>query len=147
LQGFTLIELVIVLGIISGLAAMVVPRFNNSDNTVLAQAHRLARDLRHAQSMAMNQGRTLVFNVQSTTAYRVSYGGSTVINPATQQPYRVTLDNDATLSGTDTEFDSMGRPSLAGNLLAGNRVYTLSGNSRSAMVTLNPVTGFVSVSP
>ena len=146
-KGFTLIELVIVLGIISTLAAVAIPRFSSSDNTLIAQADRLARDLRHVQAMAMNQSRTLIFNVQSVTTYRVTFSGTTITDPATMQPYSVTLDNNVTLSGTDTEFDSMGRPVSIGSLLATERVFTLSGNSRTAAVTLYPVTGFVAVSP
>ena len=146
-KGFTLIELVIVLGIISSLAALAIPRFSSSDNTLMAQAYRLARDLRHVQAMAMNQGRTLLFDVQSVTTYRVTLGGSTVTDPATMQPYSVTLDNNVTLSGLDTEVDSMGRPVAAGSLLAMERVFTLSSHSRTAAVTLSPVTGFVAVSP
>jgi len=146
-HGFTLIELVIVLVIVSSLAAMAAPRFTNSDSTLIAQAHRLARDLRHVQAMAMNQGRTLIFNVDSVTSYRVTFSGSTITDPATMQPYSVTLDNSVTLSGIDTEIDSMGRPVVTGSLMATERVFTLSGNSRTAAVTLSPVTGFVAVSP
>lgn len=146
-KGFTLIELVIVLGIISSLAAMAIPRFTNSDSTLMAQAHRLARDLRHVQAMAMNQGRTLLLDIQSITTYRVTFNGTTITDAATMQPYSVTLDNTVTLSGTDTGIDSMGRPVAAGSLVAAERVFTLSGNSRTATVTLSPVTGFVAVSP
>jgi MSHA pilin protein MshC len=147
LRGFTLLELVIVLVILGTLAAFAIPRFSPSDNTVAAQADRLARDLRHVQTLALNQGRTLEFDVQSATTYRVTFGGSPVTDPATQQAYSVTLDNDVTLAGNDTAFDSLGRPVAAGSLLATARVFTLSGSSRSATVTLAPVTGFVTVTP
>lgn len=146
-KGFTLIELVMVLVITASLAAMVAPRFNNSNSALMAQANRLARDLRHVQAMAMNQGRTLTFDVQSVTTYRVTFGGSVVTDPATMQPYVVTLDNGVTLNGLDIEIDSLGRPVATGSLLATQRLFTLSGNSRTALVSLSPVTGFVEISP
>jgi len=145
--GVSLIELVVVLIVVGALASMAVPRLNNSDSVLAAQAHRLARDLRHIQAMAMNQGRRLTLNVQSISTYRVTFSGSTVIDPATQQPYAVTLDNNVTLSGLDTEFDSMGRPVAGSNLLTTERIFTLTSHSRTAVVTLTPVSGFVGVAP
>ena len=147
-NGFTLIELVIVLALIGAMAAIALPRWAPSDTTVGAQADRLARDLRHAQSMAMTQGRTLTVDIQPATAYRVIDGSSmTVTDPATQQPFQVTLDNNVTLNGTDTGFDSLGRPVSAGALLPASRVFTLSGSSTTATVTVSAVTGFISVTP
>lgn len=146
-RGFTLIELVIVLVILSILAAFALPRMATTDTTVAAQAYRLARDLRHAQAMAMNQGRTLSVDIQAPASYRVTDSGTTVTDPATMESFQITLDNSVTIAGTDTDFDSLGRPASVGTLLSAARIFTLSGTSRNATVTLNAVTGFVSVNP
>lgn len=146
-RGFTLIELVIVLAMLSILAAFALPRMATTDTTVAAQADRLARDLRHAQAMAMNQGRTLSFDIQAPASYRVANSGSTITDPATMESFQITLDNGVTLTGTDTDFDSLGRPASAGTLISAPRVFTVSGTSRTATVTLSAVTGFVSVAP
>jgi prepilin-type N-terminal cleavage/methylation domain-containing protein len=147
-RGFTLIELVLVLVILGTLSAYALPRWEPADTTVAAQADRLARDLRHAQALAMNQGRTLRFDVQSPAAYRVTdASGTTVTDPADQQAFQVSLDNNVTLGGSDTEFDSLGRPVSAGSLLAADRDFTLNGNAATATVTLSAVTGFVVIAP
>ena len=147
-SGFTLIELVVVLAILGSLAAFALPRWAPADTTVAAQADRLASDLRHAQAMAMSQARTLTVDIQGASNYRVVDSASmTVTDPATQQPFAVNMDNNVTLAGTDTAFDSLGRPVSGGSLLASARVFTLSGSSTTATVTVSAVTGFVSVSP
>lgn len=146
-RGFSLTELVVVLAVLGILAAYALPRWAPADTTVAAQADRLARDLRHAQAIAMNQGRTLRFDIQGPAAYSVTSGGTPVTDPATMQPFQITLDNSVTVSGTDTDFDSLGRPADSGSLLASARVFTVSGSTRTATVTLSPVTGFVAVSP
>ena len=147
-SGFTLIELVVVLAILGSLAAFALPRWAPSDTTVAAQADRLASDLRHAQAMAMSQARTLTLDIQGASNYRVVDSTSmTVTDPATQQPFTVNMDNNVTVAGTDTTFDSLGRPVSGGSLLASARVFTLSGSSTTATVTVSAVTGFVSVSP
>ena len=51
-RGFTLIELVIVLMLLGIMSAVTMPRWAPADTTVLAQANRLAGDLRHTQTMA-----------------------------------------------------------------------------------------------
>ena len=95
----------------------------------------------------MNQGRPLSFELQSSTAYRVTDGGTPITDPASMQAFQVTLDNSVTLTGSITSFDSLGRPVAGGALLDAPRVFTLNGSSRTATVTLSAVTGFVSVSP
>ncbi|MGB5258894.1 MAG: type II secretion system protein [Gammaproteobacteria bacterium] len=147
-NGFTLIELVLVLALIGSLAAIAMPRWAPADTTVAAQADRLARDLRHTQAMAMSQARTLTLDIQGTTAYRVIDASSmTVTDPADQQPFLVAMDNNVTVNGTDTGFDSLGRPVAAGTLLPAARVFTVSGSSTTATVTVSAVTGFITVSP
>jgi hypothetical protein len=98
--------------------------------------------------MAMHQGRSLTLDIQSSTTYRVADGSfTTVTDPATQQAFQVTMDNNVTLSGIDTGFDSLGRPVAGGSLLSTARVFTVNGSTTTATVTVSAVTGFVSVTP
>ncbi|MBX2838872.1 MAG: hypothetical protein KTR35_18595 [Gammaproteobacteria bacterium] len=133
--------------IVSVLAAFAMPRFSGDDSTLVAHAQKLVRDLRHTQAMANNRGLTHLFDIQSLTSYRVTAEGNTVTDPATLQPFEVSLENNLTLNGLDIGFDSMGRPVNAAGLLTAPQVITLQGVSRTIDVRLSPVTGFVELLP
>jgi hypothetical protein len=112
-----------------------------------AQADQLAASLRHTQSLALTQGRSLTFDVQSATSYAITDGVTTITDPqGLVQSY--TLANGVTLAGNDLDFDSLGRPIDAGsNLIATTQSWTLSAGAATASVSVSPLTGFVTVTP
>ena len=142
--GFTLVELIAVMVIMATLSVLLLPRFSHREATEPAQADQLARTLRHAQTLAMSQGRALILDVVSPTAYTISDGSSAISNPAGElQSY--SLENGVLLTGGgDVRFDTLGRPMSGGALITTPQTWTLSGG---ASVTLQPVTGFVTVTP
>ena len=148
--GFSLIELVSVMVILATIAALAAPRFVHHDATVPAQADQLGRIIRHAQSLAMSQGRPLTVDVQSATSYVITDGAtptpSTIRDPSGQLQ-AFSLQNGVTLSGVDLEFDSLGRPISGSNLVTNTLNWTLNGGSNTATVSVQAVTGFVSVTP
>ena len=149
-DGFTLIELVAVMVILATLGAVALPRLAHNDATVPAQADQLGRAIRHAQAMAMSQGRSLTVAIQSATSYTITDGitATPVRDPAgEEQTY--TLINAVTLAGsTDVKFDSLGRPLNGAALASTAQSWTLTGTGgTTASVSLQPVTGFVSVTP
>lgn len=148
--GFSLIELVSVMVILATIAALAAPRFVHHDATVPAQADQLGRIIRHAQALAMSQGRPLTVDVQSATSYAITDGAtptpSTIRDPSGQLQ-AFSLQNGVTLSGADLEFDSLGRPISGSNLVTNTLNWTLNGGSNTATVSVQAVTGFVSVTP
>jgi len=148
--GFSLIELVSVMVILATIAALAAPRFVHHDATVPAQADQLGRIIRHAQALAMSQGRPLTIDVQSATSYVITDGAtptpSTIRDPGGQLQ-AFSLQNGVTLSGVDLEFDSLGRPISGSNLVTNTLNWTLNGGSNTATVSVQAVTGFVSVTP
>ncbi len=148
--GFSLIELVSVIVILATIAALAAPRFVHHDATVPAQADQLGRIIRHAQALAMSQGRPLTVDVQSATSYVITDGAtptpSTIRDPSGQLQ-AFSLQNGVTLSGADLEFDSLGRPISGSNLVTNTLNWTLNGGSNTATVSVQAVTGFVSVTP
>ena len=148
--GFSLIELVSVMVILAAISALAAPRFVHHDATVPAQADQLGRIIRHAQALAMSQGRPLTVDVQSATSYVITDGAtptpSTIRDPSGQLQ-AFSLQNGVTLSGADLEFDSLGRPISGSNLVTNTLNWTLNGGSNTATVSVQAVTGFVSVTP
>lgn len=144
--GFSLIELIAVMVILSALSALLVPRWSPGDSTVPAQADRLARDLRHTQALAMSLGRTLTLDIQSTGSYRIADAGTTLMDPAGGL-LNINLLNGVTVAGNDIDFDSLGRPLSGGALLNSSQSWTVNGSANSANVALQPVTGFIAVTP
>ena len=146
-QGFTLLELVMVIVIIGVLAAIAVPRMSLTDSSVHAQAAQVARDIRHVQMLAMSQGRTLTFQSLGSSYRCVDSTSVIVTDPTTQQPFTYPLKNGVTLSVGTVNFDSLGRPVTAATPIASAVSYTVTGSSQTAGLSITPITGFVTVTP
>ncbi len=145
IDGFNLIELTLVLVVLAIITTTVIPRVDLSDNSVGTQAERLARDIRHLQSLAMQQETTLTLDV-SSNGYSVRESGVIITDPTSQQIFSVNLEYGVTLSGIDTDFDSWARPLTGGALLTAARSFVLTGNGgKSVTIQVDPVSGFVSV--
>jgi len=147
-SGFTLVELLTVLVIMGALSVAIALRWEPRDSSLPAQADQLGRVLRHAQALAMHQGRTLTLDIQSATTYAVTDGAASIRDPGGEL-LAYALVEGATLSGSDVSFDSLGRPinGSPGTLSAAAQSWTLNAGSSSASVTLQPLTGFVTVTP
>lgn len=153
-SGFTLLELIATMLVLSVVAVTVSMRWGASDATISYQADLLARNLRHVQMLAMTWGQSLrltgagaSYSVECVVASATPpCNTSPIIDPATGSAFTLTLSNDVTVSATTVDIDSLGRLLSAGALLTTARVFTLSGAGQTWSVTAAPITGFVSVS-
>ncbi len=145
-SGFTLIELVAVLLILTVAGGSIMLRWAPGDQSLPAQADLFARSLRHAQAMATTRSVALTLDVQSADRYAIT-DGDRIVADYTSEPQVVTLENGVTLIGTDLDFDSLGRPCNGSHLLATVQTWVLTGNSSTATVQVQPLTGLVTVTP
>lgn len=143
--GVTLIEIILVLVLLGITAAAIAPAWNSAQLNLNRQSDLLARNLRHAQALAIHRATALTIDL-SASAYSVKDGASVITDPATGDPFTVTLEDGVTFSSfTDFDLDSLGRPSNGVSLISSDTTQTLTGGSRSRVITITPLTGSVSV--
>jgi MSHA pilin protein MshC len=155
--GLTLVELVLVMVLISGVSAVVVTQISSyTKHKALVQADQLRRDVAHMQLLAISQSARMRLTVSGGSSYSVTYQacptgtctvGNTVTDPATAQAFTVTASTNVTISPTTAtlEFDSLGRPLSSGALSTASQNLVVTGASRSATVTVAPLTGFATL--
>ena len=149
--GWSLVELVIVLIVVSTITYFVIRTLSPRDSIALQQAERLRSDLRHVQMLAMTWNQALritavatSYSVSCVTAGVAPCNASPVIDPAGRGPFVVVLESGLSLAGPATlDIDALGRPRNGANLITANTIYTISGGSAARSVTVAPITGFV----
>ena len=158
--GFTLIELVVVMLLVSTISIVVLQRVQPTENNVPAQADQLARDIRHMQTIAANWAVPLRFTANAA-GYSVACisgptppcNGAGVINdpaPREGQVFQVQLQAGIASSATTLNVDIYGRPCVApctsgANVQTTATNFTLTGGGRTSTVTVRPLTGHIAV--
>jgi prepilin-type N-terminal cleavage/methylation domain-containing protein len=149
--GWSLVELVVVLVVVAVLAFFAVRSFQPREALALQQAERLRNDLRNVQMLAITWSQALrvttaagSYSISCVVAGASPCNVNPVVNPATAQPYQVSLEPGMTLAGPgfSLDFDALGRPKNGANLIVANATFTITGASVARSVVVAPVTGF-----
>ena len=131
-RGFTLVELIMVVVLISILAVSVVPKFvDTSAISLQGGAAMVAADIRYTQELAMSthSPKTKTFTTNDTFY--------TVNSQTMNLPSRVSISNGATFT-----FNSLGEPTTGGG--SSVQITTVGGSTKT--VTVESYTGRVSSS-
>ncbi|MEW6684079.1 MAG: GspH/FimT family pseudopilin [Nitrospirota bacterium] len=168
-DGFTLVELILIILILVTIAAAVIPTIGDTTGMRMsATARKVQSDIAYAQSLAMTSGQRyrVYFNLAPAPAagYAVvnnadgdaNWGeaGEFARDPNGGDSLSVTLNagtyagvtiSAVGFSGSFVEFDSLGRPYDNLGLLAAANTVTLAGGSATQTVTVTPQTGRVTV--
>lgn len=148
-QGFTIVELIIVILIVTVMAAFVFGSYSNNSITLEAQAQQVARDIEFTQALAMD-----------TSAYwgliKFSANSYSIRNPANSAspplwPGAIALPSGVNFSSgaKSIYFNGLGVPYTNANFTnkyANDIVITLRHGSQTRTVTVTPETGRVVVS-
>lgn len=114
--GFTMIELVTVIGIAAILAAFAIARIGTQSFDTEGFANRAAAMVRYAQKLAIAQRRT-VFVVTTASNIKLCYTDATCATPVQEPPgtnaFSYNPPSGVTLSAASFSFSALGRPSGA----------------------------------
>ena len=153
-SGFTLVEVIIVMVIISIVALTAVPMMSSASSVqIRSAASMIAADLEYAKSMAISRGQnySVVFD-QNTESYLLEDQDGNVIQHPVKKGFNYVVDfqSDDRLNKVDiiaasfgatpadVEFDSLGSPDSGGTV-------TLQAGGTTATITVEPITGYISV--
>ncbi len=160
-EGFTLIELLVVIVILGFAAAIAVPMMSSAASFQIRSAgNKVAADLEYAKSMAISRGQnhSVVFNTANESYQIQDSGGSVVDNPVKPgHDYEVDFANDDRLNDVDINsalfnnkdtvtFDYLGSPFDKDGTALNSGTITLKAGSHTKTITVEPVTGFISIS-
>jgi prepilin-type N-terminal cleavage/methylation domain-containing protein len=150
--GFTLVEMVIVILIISILAVAVYTQLPSVQLNVAATAQQVANDLRYTQALSMYSGQRYYLNGLSGNTYDiVTVGGSAIMlargSTVATFPNGITFGTATNIPGGLVGFTGRGAPitDTSGTLLTATGIVTITSGSQTMSISISPVTGRVIV--
>ena len=144
--GFTLIELVAMLLVMSIIAVVVVSRWTLSDTEQIGQVAVIKSHLRHAQSKAMSSSSNWYIHFETSpaqyTLYQDKEEGDVLKYFPGETADNMALESGISPSGTYVLFDSLGRPytDLIPTQQIGVRIII---SSSAGNIEIKPETGFI----
>lgn len=152
-NGFTLVEILVVVVILGIVAAMAVPMLSSADDVKLrAAANVVASDMEYAKSIAIGKGIScsVVFNTSNesyklvdsddaTISHPVKLGSDYVTDFANDSRLRNVVIHTASFGGSSTVcFDCFGSPDNSGSVV-------LKAGTESITISVEAVTGYISI--
>ncbi|MDO8303423.1 MAG: GspH/FimT family pseudopilin [Sedimentisphaerales bacterium] len=158
-NGFTLVEILIVVAILAIAMAMAVPMFSGAaDFQLQSGANMIAADLEYAKSMAIStqQQHGVIFDTGAETYSVVNSSDTPLSHPVKKGfPYTIDFSADSRLNRVDLKtapskiyFDSMGNPldaSFAAMTVAATITLEQKGGGSTMTITIEPVTGYIRI--
>lgn len=153
-KGFTLVEFVIVILLVTILSVMVVFSWQGSTITTEGQAQQVANDIRYAQSLAMTGGQRYRWVRVSATTYQVQNNSGTPVmlalgsttgtlsSGATFAAFTNLPSNLIAFDGQGTPYTDTGSP---GTALSSSASIPVTAGEQTSTVVISPQTGRVIV--
>lgn len=146
-RGFTLIELITVIIIVSLLAVTAISRWSATPFNLSAQAEQMLGDIRYVQTLSMTHGQRYRINFAADRYWFSNQDGSIIITHPASNSANIMMANGVTLSFTNSllVFDGNGSPysdaNTPGTALATDATVTLTLGTDNRTVQISPETG------
>jgi prepilin-type N-terminal cleavage/methylation domain-containing protein len=159
-EAFTLVELLIVVAIISIAALTAIPMMSSAASMqIRSAANMVAADMEYAKSLAISRAQnfSVVFDVAADSYQIEDQVGNVLPHPVKKGfNYVINFQNDGRLDKVDissvnfdatneVKFDYLGSPYNGGGTPLNSGVISLQAGGMTTTVTVEPVTGFVSI--
>lgn len=144
-QGFTLIELVVILVIVGILSIFVVGRMSTSTEQTRAVYDQVLTQVQYARKVAVAQRRAVFVRIDATESrlcYEAAGACTGVASPTGDVPFRVAIPSTVAVTGATFQFDGLGRPRTSGGALAAQQTITVTGEG-SHQFLIEQETGYV----
>lgn len=154
-QGFTVLEMVVVIIIIGVLAVSVTPSKLQTPMRLQYEARRVLNDIRYTQALSMSSGQRYRWVRTSSTAYQILNEAGTAItlpNGSTTLSLSngISFGTLTNLPSNLVAFDAFGTPYttsvLPGTALASTATIPLTNGTQTSTVSITPTTGFGALS-
>lgn len=151
MTGFTLLELVTLLVLLSIIAVWASPVWQSSPTETAAEAEQLLNDLRYTQALSMTQGERYFLFIQSSNTYQIRNAAGTPIklsfgNTTATLPSGMSFGTLGNLPNNLVAFDGRGAPysstGSGGTALASPATIPLTLGGSTSTVSISPVTGY-----
>ncbi len=156
--GFTLVEMMMVLIILSIAAAIAIPFATSGSSTQLkSAANIISTDLEYAKSMAISRGQEYkaVFDAGSES-YQLEDSSGVIQHPVSHKNYAVNFASDSRLSrvsitsavfdgGSTVQFNYLGSPLDGTGSALNSGVITLTAAGETMTINIEPVTGYITI--
>jgi MSHA pilin protein MshC len=144
-QGFTLIELVVILLIVGVISAFVTARMSTSVEQTRAVYDQLITQVQYARKTAVAQRRPVFVRIQaaqSRLCYDDGGGCDGVASPTGEVPFSIAIPPAVSVTTATFQFDGLGRPRTSGGALAGTQLIAVTGDG-SHQFSVEQETGYV----
>lgn len=146
-SGFTMIEIIAILLLISIIGAIAVSRYMTSDTDLITQTEIIKAHIRYAQSRAMNTNSVWGIRLEGSQYYLFDNGSTdNKVKLPGEDSDTLSMSSGISVTTATIAFDDWGKPytdAAATTAQVGDLTITVTGSSGTKSIIITQNTGFI----